>query len=192
VTSFSLEEVFFFCISAPSGAKKEILQGLLESRGPHARSHHAGGLGRVFHSGAPCTAPRAVPRRLRRLQLERLPPGGGSPFLCRCLHGRGPPSAGAPLRGPSGLHGKNGYGPFRSFLQIILLVSKMVWRPRIIGTCSSGRIVQLRIERNSSSRSEGPKGRNREERCSSGLNDPARPAAVRPVPIRVPVRPLGP
>ena len=52
------------------------------------------------------------------------------------------------------------------------------------GRRRAGRIVQLRKERNRSSRSKGPKCSYREERCSSRLNDQARPAAVRSMFIR--------
>ena len=40
----------------------------------------------------------------------------------------------------------------------------------------TGRFFQLRKAGNRSFCSEGPKGRSRKERCSSGLNDPARPS----------------
>ena len=43
--------------------------------------------------------------------------------------------------------------------------------------------VHYRNERHRSFRSEGPKGRNRKERCSSGLNDPARPTVDRTIPV---------
>ena len=53
----------------------------------------------------------------------------------------------------------------------------------------AGRFVQLRKEHNRSLRGEDPKGRNRKERCSSGLKDPARPTADRTVSTRSGSRP---
>ena len=60
------------------------------------------------------------------------------------------------------------------------------------GRRRAGRFDQLRKERNRSCRSEGPKGRNRRELCSSGLNDPARPTGDRAVPTHSGSRPGRP
>ena len=54
----------------------------------------------------------------------------------------------------------------------------------------AGRFVSLWKERHRSFRIEDPKGRNRKERCSSGVRDPARPTADRV--NRFPTRPANP